>query len=551
MDRMNKEATKMKNNLIFKWVCIPMAILVILTAGASYNLFAYFQQIGAAQGYGEGTMTTIKYTVLVGYYLGLIPGYIVRAFSPALSFIIAGIMALISFAGLGYITNNGDGSTLYWIFMILFLLIGALSGAIATVAAVVTTVKSFPRLASILIIVIMIAYYKIAPYFEFSMRSAFVSEDVDLMWYFIGVGAVMAIIFFVAAGVIKEVTFAPKIEQIMQANDRAALLIYVFIEILFLGAFYVVALIYENWTVGAWLFIAVVIINFIAVAIVAVIVISSLNQEIRKGSFSFGNADLRDNLSFEQMLGRPKYIALVFASFFAVGITSTYGFNIFQTAFSYDAIDSADHFLDTYWAADVFSRFLGGLISYFFINSFNGYRGAFWSAVVGALGFAFAMLTPVIGSTMLFAATIAIGLSAGMFWVLVPSILMEDAGEKDFGLNWGLTLFANVLGMVFFGEMFDLIYEWQGDGPKCTGGSCVLIQFITFGILLLLAAGLCWYALGQDIEDSKKKKGKKDDKPKKSDRKSKDRASRSKSKDGKSKKDKSRSGSKRSKSGKK
>jgi len=491
-------------------------------------------------------MTTIKYTVLIGYYLGLIPGYIVRAFSPMGSFIIAGLMALISFVGLGYITNNGDGSTLYWIFMILFLFIGAISGALATVAAFVTTVKSFPRLASILIIVIMIAYYKVAPYLEFSMRTAFVSEDVDLMWYFIGVGCVMAVVFFAAAGVIREVTFADKVEQMMQSQDRAGLLVYVFIEVLFLGAFYVVSLIYEEWTIGAWLFIAVIIINFIAVGIVAYIVAASLRKEMKE-LLKSSSKDKREKLSFEEMLGRPKYIALVFATFFAVGITSTYGFNIFQIAFSYEVIDNADHFLDTFWAADVFSRFLGGLFAYFFINSFNGYRWAFWSAVGGAFGFGFAMLTPAIGATMLFASTIAIGFCAGMFWVLVPSIIMEDAGEEDFGLNWGLTLFANVLGIVFFGEMFDWIYEWQGEGPKCSGGNCVMIQFISFGILLLFAAGLCYYALGKDIEDGKKNK--KDNKPKKEDKKKPDRSGRSGDKSGRSKsKDKKRESKKKSRS---
>lgn len=135
-----------------------------------------------------------------------------------------------------------------------------------------------------------------------------------------------------------------------------------------------------------------------------------------------------------------------------------------------------------------------------------------------------------------------------MFWVLVPSILMEDAGEQDFGLNWGLTLFANVMGMLVFGEAFDLIYEWQGDGPKCSGLNCVLIQFIAFGVFLLLAAGLCYFALTKDIQDLKNRGGKpkKDTKPRKSDKKpdkKPDRSGRSKSKDSKSSL-KSRSGSK-------
>ena len=64
--------------------------------------------------------------------------------------------------------------------MILMLFIGAMSGSIATIGAIVTSVKNFPRIAGMLIVVIMISYLKVAPYFEFSVRSAFFSE-VSLM----------------------------------------------------------------------------------------------------------------------------------------------------------------------------------------------------------------------------------------------------------------------------------------------------------------------------------------------------------------------------------
>ena len=501
--------------------------------------------IGQMQGYGATTMTTIKYTVLIGYYLGLIPGVILRVLSPAGAFIVAAIMSAVSFSGLGYITNNGDGSSIYWVLMMICLFFGAMSGSIATISAIVTTVKSFPRIPGILIIVIMIAYFKISPYLEFSIRSGFF-EDPDLMWWFIAIGLISAVVFLIAAVAIREVELSGTIENIILEYDKMGLLVYVAVEVVFLAGFYVAALIYENWFIGAILFVVTLFLNFLVVGAVAALVIRLIMSKGLSGASL--DKDKRDTKLFGQMLQEPKYVALVFSAFLAIGICSTFSFNIFQIAFSYGQIDNADHLLDTFWAGDMFARFIGGLFAYFTINSFNGYRVAFYAAASAAIGFGVCLLTEPLGVTFLFVADVLISFGVGLFWVLVPSIVMEDAGENDFGLNWGLTLFASVMGMVVFGEFFDWIYEWQANGEKkCSGGNCVMIQFIVFGVLLLFTCGLVYYALGKDLEGEKKKGGKAQ--PRKSDRKT-DRSGRGKSKDKRTKStDKSGRGKSKDKSG--
>ncbi len=104
-----------------------------------------------------------------------------------------------------------------------------------------------------LIVVIMIAYYKVAPYFEFSVRSGFFDEA-SLLWYFIGVGVVNAIIFLGAGFVIRRTNINDKIENAMVDLDRMAMLIFVLIEVVFLVAYYVMSIILEDWFVGAILF---------------------------------------------------------------------------------------------------------------------------------------------------------------------------------------------------------------------------------------------------------------------------------------------------------
>lgn len=491
---------KMRNDMIFKWMGIPYCILVILAAGACYNLFAYFQQIGAAMGYGPGTMKAIKYTVLFGYYLGLLPGYIVRAFRPTASFIIAAVLTLVSFTVLGVLTEVGTGGTLEWFLMLFFLFIGAMSGSIATIAAIVTSVKSFPKLASFLIIVIMISYYKIAPYLEFSIRSAFFEEP-SLMWYFIALGAIMSVIFLLGAFAVKEVEFAPAIENMLVRFDKLGLLSYVLVATLLFGSFFVVALVYENWFIGAIIFISFIVLNFFVVGISFKLVYDKARSE--KPSIS-GNKAQRKDLKFEEYISNPKYIALCFATMIVVGCGTTFSFNIFQIALAFGQVDQGDNLLDTFWAADMFARFVFGIVAYALINNINGYMWLVGGSVSAALGFGIALAS---GSAplFLFIATVLIAIGVGLYWVMVPSIVMEDAGENNWGLNWGLTLFVSAFGMVVFSELFDWIYAKQGDGgDKCSGTSCNLIQFCVFGFLCLIAAGLTYYALQKDEEDNKK-----------------------------------------------
>jgi hypothetical protein len=76
---------------------------------------------------------------------------------------------------------------------------------------------------------------------------------------------------------------------------------------------------------------------------------------------------------------------------------------------------------------------------------------------------------------------------------------MDDAGPKNFGLNWGLAVFLNALGILAFGQLFDWIYGKQGDGSdKCSGQKCLTVQFVIFGIFCLLATILAFYAYTKD-----------------------------------------------------
>jgi hypothetical protein len=212
-----------------------------------------------------------------------------------------------------------------------------------------------------------------------------------------------------------------------------------------------------------------------------------------------GKVDDHNDRSFGSMLGQPKYLCLMISTFLVVGVCQTYNFNIFQICFSYKKAGEADHIIDTFWLAEMSARFGGGLIAFLLSSKINGYLFAALGALVGAVGYGISLLGEPVGASFVFISCILIGVCLGIWWVIVPQIVMDDAGPKNFGLNWGLAVFLNALGILVFGQLFDWIYGKQGDGnDKCTGEKCLLIQFIIFAIVCLLGCGLAFYAYTKD-----------------------------------------------------
>ena len=455
---MQKKIEENAKKVTMKWLSIPMGILVILFAGASYNLFAYFQQIGTIIGYGKDTMGLIKYTVLFGYYFGIIPGLLVQLLGARIAYIIAAVMILISFAGLGFIAEKGKGSTPEWLVMITLLFVGAMSGAIATVATIIVTVKNFPKQSGMFIVVIMIAYYKVAPYFEYSTRVAFF-EKASLLYYFSSFGLILAVIFVAAAFLVQEVEIDKMIAAAASQFDTPGLLIFALLEALCLSAYYVVALVYDKWLAGAIIFYCFLLLNFLALLILGKLI----GDILKSGKIKMdGKVDEHNDRSFGSMLGQPKYLCLMISTFLVVGVCQTYNFNIFQICFSYKKAGEADHIIDTFWIAEMSARFGGGLIAYMLSNKVNGYLFASLGALIGAVGYGISLLGEPVGASFIFISCILIGVCLGIWWIIVPQIVMDDAGPKNFGLNWGLAVFLNALGILAFGQLFDWIYGKQG-----------------------------------------------------------------------------------------
>lgn len=298
--------------------------------------------------------------------------------------------------------------------------------------------------------------------------------------------------------------------------DATGLWIFVLLEAICIIGFYVVALIYDQWMVGAIIFYCFIVFNFLVLGVLGKTIVDTL----RSGKFSLtGKVEEHNDKTFGSMLGQPKYLCLMLSTFLVVGACQTYNFNIFQICFSYNKAGEVDHIIDTFWIADMSARLGGGLLAYLLSSKINGYLFAALGALIGAVGFGISLLGEPVGASFIFASCILVGVALGIWWVIVPQIVMDDAGPKNFGLNWGLAVFLNALGILAFGQLFDWIYGKQGDGSnKCPGEKCILVQFIIFGVICLLGMVLSYIAFTKDDpagqepkKEDKGKKGKKEE----------------------------------------
>lgn len=200
----------------------------------------------------------------------------------------------------------------------------------------------------------------------------------------------------------------------------------------------------------------------------------------------------RDRTQEEIDLYRLKLVWLTLASALVIGSCHTYGENWQKIPFAFEEPNMDKTFFYNFFGFDLFSRLVAGLIAYFFLERVNGYIWGLIASGTAAVGFALVLLGDPIGSGLLGVGTCLIAAGLGIFWVSVPLILIQEAGKANFGLNWGITLTGNVIGMFLLEFLFDWIYSIQADGKfQCVGEHCVSVQFGIFLVLCIIAMFLC------------------------------------------------------------
>ncbi len=185
------------------------------------------------------------------------------------------------------------------------------------------------------------------------------------------------------------------------------------------------------------------------------------------------------------MAKETKYWCLLVATMMVVGAGYAYQENSVKFAAEADAIGAIEVAEDVFWLADAIGRFGGGVLAYFTVKSINAYIFALGWAGCSLIGnlIVFAIIIVDIDSGILVVLlSFFQGLGIGGMWVVVPQILIDDAGDEGFGKNWGLSILFAYIGMF----LFDLLIYWQELAVLTS------ILFVVMGIVALVCTFIGW-----------------------------------------------------------
>ena len=150
------------------------------------------------------------------------------------------------------------------------------------------------------------------------------------------------------------------------------------------------------------------------------------------------------------------------ASMLIVGTATSYEDQIVSLSFITESVSKIDTAFDFIWLFDTLARFGGGLLAYFLIYWVNPYIFVVVYSVVGLAGHIttyIAYAYDIDGGLLLVVPACLVGTSVGGLWVIVPQILLDEAGIKPFPMLWGLTILANCIGIILFGIYSGIYYS--------------------------------------------------------------------------------------------
>ena len=153
-----------------------------------------------------------------------------------------------------------------------------------------------------------------------------------------------------------------------------------------------------------------------------------------------------------------------------------------------------DSYFDTFWLWDVLARIIGGLVAYLLWKSLHEFFFGIIAALITAVGFAFFIAFESNHQVnLMYAGMIWIGTGSGMWWVLAPMIIHDDAGPKSFSLLWGSILTMNFSGILFFTMVYILIWA-----NIANAASMIYILSLSSWIF---AAIVCTYSFAQERKE--------------------------------------------------
>jgi len=179
------------------------------------------------------------------------------------AYILAAVMALVSYIGLGVCATYKTGSPWHCFFTLLFLYMAAFSSSIAIVATISETIQNFSKRAGNLYIVLMIVYFLLCYSFEESLRNG-VLRSIPTEYYYPILGVGIAAIYSISCALSIYVVIDKHYQRINISEDMVGMLCLLLLAALMIVVNYVWYLLNYQYMIYFIIFMVVLLLNFVA-----------------------------------------------------------------------------------------------------------------------------------------------------------------------------------------------------------------------------------------------------------------------------------------------
>jgi hypothetical protein len=316
----------------------------------------------------------------------------------------------------------------------------AFGASIAVVAAVSTVVKNFSRNVGAMIAGVMISYLFASNYFDLCVRKGYFT-DVSLKTNMFATAGVTFLVYMLSAFIIDENHESDEMKKASSLTDRFGIIVYAAICAGALAAIYFTCVVAEDYKLGVFFMLLIILINFIALGFTIQALLGRINNADTK---NIDNIRIPPKKNFIQMFGDIRYYVLLFGTFVIVGAGYTFEVESPSVAVAIGKPDIGKQIHKAYWLSAVIAILGGGLLAGLSAKLINQWIFAAAAAFAGMAGFGFVFLANSYGGFWLYLSAFFIGAATGGWWIIVPQIILDDAGPTSFESLWGFTLSINV-----------------------------------------------------------------------------------------------------------
>jgi hypothetical protein len=471
------------SGMITKWASIPFGIVVVLVSGSAINLVPYFLELKDVLGFSPLHQELIRWGVLLGYNGGILSGPIVNVLGTTWSFLITAFVAGAGYTALAFFSTSESIGEFNAFLVVGLVSLVAFAASMAYITAIATIIKNFSNNVGALVASVMIAYYFSAPYFDTSIRNGYFSE-LGVFTSLIASAVINFVVLIMASIVIDENEQSPQLKKASSITDRFGVAIYAGISAAFLATIYFTCIIGKSYQLGIVLITMVILANFVALGFTVQALIGRIQNEDPSQVADDHNPNKRN---FFQCFVDVRFWVLVIGTFTVIGSGTMYYLEASDVAIALGNEELQDAIDYTFWLSAAIAILGGGSAAALFNHVINGWFFASVAAFSSAVGFALTFLSVSYPSFFYFSAFF-VGAGVGGWYVIVPQLVLDDAGPRSFEAVWGATLTFNVLGMFAFERFFYYMAgkTEQSDTGTCEGMDCYSVSFIVAASLLFI-----------------------------------------------------------------